>query len=81
MKILALLTLASLAGCTNGEFTPTAESKAAVVAAVQRKAATRQYLFERCMSMAANVTHISSDVAEIVKACDNQSWYSVQRMQ
>lgn len=80
MKIAIVIALATLTGCTNGSFTPTDESKAATIAADQRKAVARQDLFERCMSISANLTRISSDVADIIKACDDQAWYSVQWM-
>ena len=81
MKILALLTLASLAGCTNGEFTPTAESQAAALAAQARKGAARQALFEKCMTLAAALPRQSGDDASrVVSECSNQAWYMVQHM-
>ncbi len=81
MKILALLTLASLAGCTNWEFTPTPESQAAALAAQARKGAARQALFEKCMTLAAALPRQSGDDASrVVSECSNQAWYMVQHM-
>lgn len=81
MKILALLTLAALAGCTNGEFTPTPESQASARAAQELKGAARQALFEKCMTLAAALCHKSGDDAsKVVSECSNQAWYMVQHM-
>ena len=81
MKILTLLTLAALAGCTNGKFTPTAESQAAVLAAQARKGAARQAVFEKCMTLAAALPRQGGDDAsKVVSECSNQAWYMVQHM-
>ena len=73
---------ATLAGCTNGAFTPTDEAAAAKLAQDARRGAAREALFVKCMELAAKMPRQSDDdVADVVQECSSQAWYMTNHVQ
>lgn len=79
--LLLLMAALSVGGCTNGAFTPTAESKAQKLAQDARRGEARKELFVECMELAAKMPRqADDDVADVVQECSSQSYYMTNYM-
>ncbi len=77
MRLILLIAIAALAGCENGNFTPTDAGRAREKARVQKRGDARMALFKECLTLAAKITRqADDDVSDIVKECSTQAYYA-----
>lgn len=80
MKALFLVAV-FLAGCTNGEFTPTKESQVMAEQSKKIRGEARLKLFRECMELAAKMPRqADDDVADVVEECSSSSFYMTNYM-